>query len=69
MNSYNAPQLTELGNIQSLTGIFGQESRADIFVGPNGQVVQDGMGSVDACAANLTRQGGRCIAPPPPDAL
>lgn len=59
MKTYNQPRLADLGDVQGHTGIFGSSSQADVFVGPNGQVVQRGTGSIDACA---TANFEQCLA-------
>lgn len=49
MKTYNTPTLTEYGSIADLTGIFGNVSTGDILVDDNGNVVQTGNQSIDAC--------------------
>jgi len=49
MKNYSSPTLTEYGSIADLTGIFGSSLTGDVLVDTNGQVVQEGDGSVDAC--------------------
>ena len=58
---YSAPKLTEYGDIVDLTAIFGNASVGDVLVNPNGQVVQTGLGSIDACP---TRDFEDCMIDP-----
>lgn len=49
MKNYSTPKLTDYGSIADLTGIFGSSVTGDVLVDVNGQVVQEGEGSIDAC--------------------
>lgn len=46
---YTPPTLTDYGDVADLTGIFGAASTGDVLVDTNGNVVQEGNLSIDAC--------------------
>ena len=60
MKTYDIPRVTDLGDVQQLTGIFGSEQVQDVLVNPQGQVVQTGTGSIDACPTRNPGPGGSC---------
>ncbi|MFN3596562.1 MAG: hypothetical protein ACK41D_04755 [Rubricoccaceae bacterium] len=60
MKAYLAPKITELGDVQQLTGLFGSSREQDVLVNPNGAVVQRGTGSIDACPTRSPFPGGGC---------
>lgn len=60
MKPYSAPKLTEYGDVADLTAIFGSENVGDVLVNPSGQVVQTGLGSIDACPTQNPGPGGVC---------
>ncbi|MFN3596565.1 MAG: hypothetical protein ACK41D_04770 [Rubricoccaceae bacterium] len=64
MKNYTTPQIAELGDVQQLTGLFGSSTRVDVLVNPNGNVVQRGTGSIDACPTQNPAPGGQCIVRP-----
>ncbi|MFN3596564.1 MAG: hypothetical protein ACK41D_04765 [Rubricoccaceae bacterium] len=64
MKNYTTPQIAELGDVQQLTGIFGSSAQQDVLVNQNGEVVQTGTGSIDACPTQNPGPGGRCIVNP-----
>jgi hypothetical protein len=49
MKNYAAPQLTQYGSISEITGIFGGPAPSDVLVNPNGEIVQEGEQSINAC--------------------
>ena len=60
MKPYSAPQLTEYGDIAELTAIFGGAFTGDVLVDLNGDVVQTGTLSIDACPTRDPYHG-ECI--------
>ena len=60
MKTYSSPKLTEYGDIADLTAIFGSSETGDVLVNPAGDVVQTGLGSLDACPTQDPTQGGDC---------
>ena len=60
LKKYLAPKLTEYGDIADLTAIFGSSNVGDVLVNPSGQVVQTGLGSIDACPTHNPGPGGQC---------
>jgi len=50
MKNYEAPQLTEYGKVNELTGIFGDITVADASYNPTGDEIGTGQGSIDQCA-------------------
>ena len=51
MKNYSSPTLTDYGSIVELTGIFGDAFTGDVLIDQNGDVVQTGDLSIDACAS------------------
>lgn len=49
MKSYRTPELTQHGDIAQLTAIFGGAYTGDVLVNENGEVVEQGNQSIDAC--------------------
>lgn len=68
MSIYTSPRITDLGDLQHQTGIFGTSTRNDVLVGPNGQpVTLPGLpttGSIDACPTQNPVPGGGCVINP-----
>ena len=60
LKQYSAPKLTEYGGIADLTAIFGSANVGDVLVNPSGQVVQTGLGSLDACPTRNPTHDGDC---------
>ncbi|MFN3598016.1 MAG: hypothetical protein ACK41D_12200 [Rubricoccaceae bacterium] len=64
MNIYTSPQVTDMGDLHTLTGVFGSSARADVLVGPNGQPTTlpglPNTGSIDACPTQNPGPGGTC---------
>lgn len=49
LQRYLPPELTDYGNVENLTGIFGAFTPGDVLVDENGNVVEVGDGEYDAC--------------------
>ena len=56
MKKYSSPKLTEYGDIAELTAIFGGAFTGDVLVDLNGDVVQTGTLSIDACPTQRSSQ-------------
>lgn len=46
---YGRPSLTSYGDVDALTGVFGNPSSGDVASNLSGNVVQEGGLSVDSC--------------------
>ena len=55
--SYRAPSLSTHGTVEQITAVFGNMATRDVLRNANGDVVQSGVLSINACA----EQSGRCI--------
>ena len=55
--SYLAPRLSTHGSVEQITAIFGNMATRDVLRNANGDVVQSGTQSINACA----EQSARCI--------
>jgi len=60
MKNYEAPQLTEYGKVNELTGIFGDVTVSDASYNPSGQLIGTGEGSIDQCATP-SGPDGECL--------
>ncbi|MFN3596561.1 MAG: lasso RiPP family leader peptide-containing protein [Rubricoccaceae bacterium] len=60
MKEYAAPRVVNLGDIRALTGLFGTSSRPDVLVNPQGQIVERGTSSLDACPTQHPGPEGTC---------
>ena len=49
VKSYQSPTVSDYGDIAAVTGIFGNPQPGDVLVDLNGDVVQDGDNSINAC--------------------
>lgn len=49
MKHYRTPELVQHGDIAQLTAIFGGAYTGDVLIDENGDVVQQGNQSIDAC--------------------
>lgn len=46
---YQKPEMMIHGDVSRITSLFGSSQTQDVLVNLNGQVVQTGTGSIDAC--------------------
>jgi hypothetical protein len=58
------PDVLIHGNASRVTGLFGGDQRTDVLVNESGQVVQTGLGSIDACPTQDPVPGGGCLINP-----
>lgn len=61
MRTYLTPALVEYGDVANVTGIFGGPATRDVLVDEDGNIVEVGEQSIDACA----QENEVCIFPPP----
>ena len=55
--TYLAPRLSTHGSVEQITAVFGNVATRDVLRNANGDVVQSGNLSINACA----EASGRCI--------
>ena len=58
MKTYSAPALVSLGDVTALTGTLGDPFTGDTSFDLDGDVIQEGLNSVDQCP---TRNDRDCV--------